>query len=159
MHGGLTVNSLPERSNLDHLRTQAKELLKAFRASDAPALQRVRQSLPAARRLSPNALASLPLRLHDAQSCIAREYGFASWADLKLHVTWESTRRNDRASVLRYWLSVVYAGDVTGSGSSSRPALAARVLAEHLDLAQGDPLLACAIGDAETVSSAIATDP
>jgi ankyrin repeat protein len=158
MHGGLTVNSLPERSNLDHLRTQAKELLKAFRASDPAAVQRVSQSLPAARGMSKDELAFYPMRLHDAQSCIAREYGFASWADLKIHVSWENARRNDRASVLQYWLSLVYAGDVTGSGSASRPALAARLLAEHQDLASSDAHLACAIGDTTIVSAAIASD-
>jgi hypothetical protein len=74
-------------------------------------------------------------------------------------MTWESVRRTDRASVLRYWLSLVYAGDVTGSGSASRPALAARLLAEHQDLASSDVHLACAIGDIAAVSAAIASDP
>jgi ankyrin repeat protein len=153
------MSSLPERSNLDHLRTQAKELLKAFRASDPVAFQRVRQSLPAARGISPDELALFPMRLHDSQSCIAREYGFASWADLKVHVTWESARRNDRDSVLRYFLSLVYAGDVTGSGSASRPALAARLLAEHQNLTSSDAHLACVIGDTTAVRAAIASDP
>lgn len=153
------MSSLPERSNLDHLRTQAKTLLKSFRAADAAALQRVRQWLPAARDKSASELASFPLRLHDAQSCIAREYGFASWADLKVHVTWENSRRSDRASLLQYWLFLLYAGDVTGSGAASRPALAAQLLAEHQDLARGDAWLACAIGDTAAVSVAISTEP
>jgi len=153
------VSSLPERSNLDHLRAQAKSLLKSFRSSDEAALARIREWLPAARGKSASELASFPLRLHDAQSCIAREYGFASWADLKVHVAWQNAQRTDRASLLRYWLFLLYAGDVTGSGTASRPALAAKLLAEHQDLARGDAWLACAIGDTAAISDALTADP
>src|SRR5258708_5888535 len=50
---------LPEKPNLEHLRKQAKDLLRA-----APAT----------------------MKLADAQPLIAREYGFASWPKLKEHV-------------------------------------------------------------------------
>ena len=40
---------LPERPNLEHLKSQAKDLLHALRAGDAEALQRFRDTLPAAR--------------------------------------------------------------------------------------------------------------
>lgn len=53
---------LPLNPNLNHLRKQAKELLRELRQQD-PALQ-----------------------LADAQHAIARDYGFASWPKLKAHV-------------------------------------------------------------------------
>ena len=58
---------LPSLPNLDHLKKQAKDVLRV------------------SRHRSP------PLRLADAQLALARGYGFPSWADLKLHV--ERVRR------------------------------------------------------------------
>src|SRR5688572_2671350 len=88
---------LPARPSLEHLKAQAKDLLEALREElrgastpeaaakqEQTAQERFRQGLPAARNASAEKLAQLAL--HDAQSVIAREYGFASWADLKLHV-------------------------------------------------------------------------
>ena len=77
------MNTLSERSNIDHLRKQAKDLLRSYRRGDAPAFERLRAALPAARGKSDEALAAAQLRLHDMQSCIAREHGFASWTELK----------------------------------------------------------------------------
>jgi hypothetical protein len=53
---------LPAQPNLEHLRKQAKALLEEWQQRD-PAAQ-----------------------LADAQHAIAREYGFASWPKLKVHV-------------------------------------------------------------------------
>lgn len=80
------INKLPVRPNLEHLKAQAKDLLDAFQHRSPEALQRVRQSLPAVRELSGEALAAHAVALHDAQSVIAREYGFASWAELRVRV-------------------------------------------------------------------------
>ena len=49
---------LPEQPNLQHLKKQAKELLRSVRQG----------------------------KLADAQHAIANEYGFVTWARLKLHV-------------------------------------------------------------------------
>jgi len=74
----MTSQKLPERPNLEQLKKQAKNLLHAAQQGDAAALERFR-SLPAfAAGADPVALA-----LHDAQSAIAREYGFASWKELR----------------------------------------------------------------------------
>src|SRR5207237_6000083 len=65
MEGRFVMNSprsLPLRADLEHLRNQAKQRLKAMRVQD-----------PAA-------------RLTYAQVAIAREYGFASWRQLKATV-------------------------------------------------------------------------
>ncbi len=80
---------LPLEPNLDQLKNQAKDLLKAHKASDTEAIQRVRESHPG--------WSGAKLRLSDAQLVIAREYGFASWPKLKTHV--EQT--GDPISLLR----------------------------------------------------------
>jgi ankyrin repeat protein len=69
---------LPEKPNLEHLREQAKELLRSVHQGDAAALD-LFHSL-----VSFSAPASL--KLADAQYAIARDYGFQSWPKLKEHV-------------------------------------------------------------------------
>jgi Lon protease-like protein len=78
--------ALPVRPNLEHLKSQAKDLLDALRRKEPEALERFREALPAARGADDTKLAAMELALHDAQSVIAREYGFASWAELRAHV-------------------------------------------------------------------------
>lgn len=62
--------TLPTRPDLNQLRTQAKELLLAWRSGD--------QSTPLSSGFSPT--------LATAQHILARSYGFASWPKLKQHV-------------------------------------------------------------------------
>jgi uncharacterized protein len=64
---------LPPRCDLRQLRIQAKELLKAARANDPGARARIEA-------------VSDRLVLASAQLAIAREYGFASWPQLKMEV-------------------------------------------------------------------------
>ncbi len=68
--------SLPDDPSLEHLRHQARALHRAVRAGDAEALARVERSYGAAD--------SFPLA--KAQLVVAREYGFANWAELRHHV-------------------------------------------------------------------------
>jgi len=73
--------SLPSRPNLEQLKHQAKDLRKQFLAGEPGATERVRlfqTEFKASNRSE--------FRLHDAQSVIAREYGFSNWAKLKEHV-------------------------------------------------------------------------
>jgi ankyrin repeat protein len=153
------VNALTDRSNLDHLRKQAKDLLRLYRSADPHTLERLRASLPAARGRGDAALAALALRLHDMQSCIAREHGFASWNSLKDEVDIRRARARDLSALRLHWLGLVYGGDVTGAAVRQRPELAARVLAENPALPGDDPWLACAVGDVATVRRALDTSP
>ncbi|HEY5952654.1 MAG TPA: TIGR03067 domain-containing protein [Kofleriaceae bacterium] len=77
---------LPARPSLDHLRGQAKRLLADVAAGDATAAKAFIQHLPSAKALKPAALRATKFRLADAQSVIARQNGFASWAMLARHV-------------------------------------------------------------------------
>src|SRR5262245_8369897 len=81
----MTARQLPERPNLDQLKRQAKDLLRAARIRDAGARARFR-SLPSFANHSDADLARVSLGLHDAQSVIAREYGLDSWNALREHV-------------------------------------------------------------------------
>jgi uncharacterized protein len=92
---------LPPRPDLEQLRHQARDLLRAAQAGDATALSRIHA-------VSGDAI------LANAQLAVAREYGFASWARLKIEV-----RRRD----------ILDRRDV--------PALLA-LLAEHPELATED---------------------
>lgn len=153
------MKRIPPRPDLGHLKKQAKTLLSSYRQGDAAAIAQFRAHLPAAAARSDAAIAAMDLRLHDAQSCIAREYGFVSWADLQGFVLARQAAVADPARALRHWLALVYAGDVAGGNNAARPAVAERLLAETPQLLGDDPWLACAVGDEAALRAAIARDP
>jgi len=77
---------LPTRPNLEYLRHQAKDLLKAYYAGDSAARQLFAQHLPST-MLRPSARhAPRRVVLAHALVVIAREYGYASWMRLKQHI-------------------------------------------------------------------------
>ncbi|GLQ55902.1 hypothetical protein [Devosia nitrariae] len=152
------MKSLPSRPDIDHLKRQAKELLAGYRRNAPDAVQRCRDGLPAAAGRDHDAILALGLRLHDAQSCIAREYGFASWADLKTFVEISRVRETDPATLVTAFLRLVYSGDIAGGTNRARPKIAARLLEENPELPRQDPWIACAVGDAETVRRRIESD-
>lgn len=77
---------LPSRPNLEQLRKQAKDLLRAYRAEDPSAQLRFRKSLPGLADTSDEKLTDLSLSLRDAQRVVADEHGFDSWTQLKDHI-------------------------------------------------------------------------
>ena len=81
----MTSNHLPDRPNLEQLKKLAKTLLHAAQARDPAALRRF-AALPRARGKSADERAAFIFALHDAQSVIAREHGFASWNALREEV-------------------------------------------------------------------------
>ena len=154
------MDRLPERASLAFLKKQAKDLIRLHRDGNPEAIARFREALPAAAGRSDAEIAALGLRLHDAQSCVARSYGFASWADLRSYVEVQSASRSDHAVRVLHWLGLVYSGAIDGRGiDRANPRIAARVLAESPDLAAGDPYLACAIGDEDALRAATKADP
>ncbi len=153
------MKPLPSRPDLDQLKKQAKELLAGYRRSTPEAIDRFRASLPAAAGLDHAAIAQLHLRLRDAQSCLAREYGFGSWADLKAFVEAVRLKSEDPLALARAFFNLVYAGDVTGSMNRARPNAAARLLSDHPHLAAQDLWVACASGDVAVVRRQIETAP
>jgi len=89
---------LPAKPNLEHLKSQAKDLLDAHRRGEAEAFARIRAAVPAFAHRSDADIARAAFALHDAQSAIAREYGFASWAELRARL---AAADADPASLLR----------------------------------------------------------
>jgi HEAT repeat protein len=79
---------LPNKPSLEHLKSQAKHLLKAYRADDAETLQRIQTQL---KKFSP----SSRFLLADAQLVIAKEYGFSSWSKLKHCVEAARTKKSN----------------------------------------------------------------
>lgn len=71
--------SLPNGIDLDQYKAQAKDLMKAARAADPQAIERIRAHHPEHDHLA----ASNHLRLADTQLVIARENGYPSWPKLK----------------------------------------------------------------------------
>ena len=67
------MSGLPGRPDLDQLRRQARELLRAAAANDQEALRRIR-AVSGKRTLSA------------AQLAIAREHGFPSWPKLRAEI-------------------------------------------------------------------------
>jgi len=71
------ARDLPANPDLEHLRKQAKDLLRDLERGDPTALERY-HALGARR--------GAKAKLADAQRLVAREYGFSSWSRLKSHV-------------------------------------------------------------------------
>jgi ankyrin repeat protein len=153
------MNPLPDRLNLDHLKKQAKQLIRLYRSRDPAAMARFRSTLPATAGLSNEDLSSRGLRLHDAQSCIAREHGFASWPDLKRYVEVQAVAQKERAVRVLHWLQLIYRGDVSSTAGRANLRVGLRMLAEDPGLVAGDPYLACAIGDEDALRQATQADP
>jgi hypothetical protein len=73
------ARALPAQPNLEHLKNEAKQRLRSLRGADATA------------------------KLADAQFQIAREYGFASWRQLKAEVE-RHANAVPRPSSVHVWL-------------------------------------------------------
>lgn len=153
------MKPLPDQPDINHLKKQAKDLLKAYRQDNAEAVRRLQAALPAARGKSLETLRAMDLRLHDAQSCIAREYGLSSWADLRSLVEIMRLRSSDAKTLAAGFCRLVYAGEIAGGMNQARPNAAARLLAGHPEIVRHDPWLACAAGEHEIVGRKLAEDP
>jgi hypothetical protein len=118
----MPVRRLPSNPNLDHLKYQAKDLLKEHAARDAAAAQRIREFHPRFSRATDAEIFAAQLKLSDAQLTIAREAGFPSWARLKRHI--EKPTLTDQLNlphheriedpVFRRAVDLLDAGDIAG---------------------------------------------
>ena len=82
----MPVRHLPANPSLDHLKYQAKDLLKGHAARDFEVAQRIREFHPSFIGAGDAEIFSAGFGLADAQLAIAREYGFPSWTRLKARV-------------------------------------------------------------------------
>lgn len=97
---------LPAQPHIDVPKREARELLALWRVAAPDALERIRQQIARYRDANDSTVASAPIKLADAQFVIAREYGFANWAQLKLKIA---------STALTHALRVaLHAGDCEG---------------------------------------------
>ncbi len=81
----LPIRRMRQHPDLEQLKRQSKELLAAFRAADAAAINEVTACYDDPQPAT--------FALHDAQLVIARSYGFDSWPKLKAYVDGVTIRR------------------------------------------------------------------
>ena len=84
---------LPDRPHLDVPKREARELLDGWRRGEPAALERIRGRHPRFAASDDAAVARGTFRLADAQLVVAREYGFAHWAELKQRIEANSLAR------------------------------------------------------------------
>ena len=137
---------LPARPSLEQLKKQAKSLLAAARAHDADALRRF-SVLPALSGKSVDEIGAYDLALHDAQSVVAREHGFASWNALRDEV--ESCTLSFDAAIDEFIRCAT--GGATGR--------AERLLALHPGIASATLHTALVLGDAAAVEERLKHHP
>jgi ankyrin repeat protein len=142
----MTSQQLPDHPNLEHLKKQAKSLLQRARANDRAELERFR-ILPQFSAKPVVALEAMGLALHDAQSVIAREYGFKSWNELRDYVEERS---------LTFAAAVDEFVRCATGGAAAR---AFRLLALHPAIAQANLYTQLVLGDAAAVEARLAKQP
>jgi len=118
----MPVKRLPADPHLDHLKYQAKDLIREYSARNPQAAQRIREFHPRFRNASDAEIFNASLSLSSAQLTIAREYGFPSWMRLKRHI--EKPTLSDRLDLrhheriedatFRRAVELIDAGDVSG---------------------------------------------
>ena len=81
----LSIRRMRQHPDLEQLKRQSKELLAAFRAADAAAVQEITALYEDPQHAT--------FALHDAQLVIARSYGFDSWPKLKAYVDGVTIKR------------------------------------------------------------------
>lgn len=82
----MPVRPLPSKPNLEHLKYQAKDLLKGHAARNPGIAQRIREFHPRFVSASDDEIFAAQLSVSDVQLAIARESGFQSWTRLKRHI-------------------------------------------------------------------------
>lgn len=118
----MPVRRLPSNPSLDHLKYQAKDLLKEHGVHTPGVAQGIREFHPRFSRATDAEIFAAELKLSDAQLVIAREAGFSSWPRLKAHI--EKPTLADQLELplhqriedatFRHAVELLDAGDVAG---------------------------------------------
>jgi len=144
-----TPLTLPANPDLDHLKKQAKQLLRDVRARRGEALQRILAFHP-----RPAEFASL----RDAQLTLARLYGFGDWEELSKEVELRqlrgSTRQEQAERFIRH-ACLSYNGD----DQSWRFERASEWLRQLPELSRSDFYCALVAADLQAVTAFLRADP
>ena len=154
------TRQLTARSSLETLRKEAKRWLKALRAQDPQAHERLHRSHPGA-PLQPG--------LRDVQYALAREHGAESWAALKAALAEATLDNSSHEKLLSEFLehARLRYGIRPGSGGwneryyddPSRWKYAARILQRHPQIVRGNIHAACVSGDLAEVERILKARP
>jgi ankyrin repeat protein len=153
------ASKLTPQSNLESLRKEAKRWLKALRAGDPQAMDRLAKIHPGH---------SMPT-LRSVQHALALEYGFASWAALKREFEERALAERSHADRVRLFLEKSANRYNVSPGSAQwntyepdkpvRGELAARLLARHPEITRDSIHTAVAAHDIEAVQEFLKKDP
>ncbi|MBI4833273.1 MAG: Flp pilus assembly complex ATPase component TadA [Planctomycetes bacterium] len=102
---------LPNNPNLQHLKNEAKSLVKAHQKKESVVCNTLRLLNRFSRALDPEILDS-KLALNEAQYALAMDYGFKSWNDLKKHVENKGLSGKEKG-LANFWRKF---GTLLGSG-------------------------------------------
>lgn len=124
--------ALSSRPDLDQIKRQAKELLKAQKAGDPSVCDKLRKVQRFA-NMSNDEILTAKIKLAEAQHAVAKDYGFNTWADLKqqvlkagekniLHIhcgdhSADSLRQSSIGGEVLVWHDPVHEGPVPGNVS------------------------------------------
>jgi ankyrin repeat protein len=125
---------LPANPDLDHLRREARDLLRSARSGNAEALSQI-------------TAVSDRLILASAQLAVARDYGFESWAALKVEV---EARNQDLAT---------FAAQFCRESVRGYHDKAVRMLAARPELVSYSLATEIVLGEADRVRQALQADP
>ena len=100
----------------------AEDLLRAFSAGEADAIDRIHEHLPQVKFGARELAATFPLSLAEAQTVIAREQGMQSWGELRLQI---KLAERDYGEALEQFKQLVYANNAEKLDSllSAKPEL------------------------------------
>jgi len=121
-------DQLPKNPNLGFYRKQAKDLKRALATGDASAAERVAKSHPKFRGRSAAELETAQVSLGDMQLVVAREHGYATWAEFKTAV--ETAALAPQLPPVERLLAAMRAGD---SAAARELVAADRALANTRD--------------------------
>ena len=87
--------SLPPRPSLEHLKKQAKDLVKAHKRKDKSVCD-IFRSLKRFAECSAQEIFKAPITLSNAQLALATDYGFESWTALRKAVLDSNESKGNR---------------------------------------------------------------
>lgn len=165
----MPTEPLPDNPNIEQLKGNAKALRDLVRAGFDEPVSLVRQHHPKLAKLAVGTTECAGFKLADAQLTLARHYGFSSWPKLRQHVEFvnrvsrsphtqpigaalddDESRADEflRLACLNY-----------GADNPDRWQEAARLLADHPQLASASIHTAAAVGGLGAATDILATDP
>jgi hypothetical protein len=143
--------NLPAHPSFEHLKKQAKRLLRQAQDNDPQALHQIGPYFGDPARIS----------LQQAQLVVARSYGFSSWTRLKRHIEAGAGAEETTEQRANRFLDLVciHYGPETNERSAVQFEEAAALLQAHPEIARHSLHAAAAAGDVEAVQSLLEAQP